>query len=99
MVCSSYSLLLHRGRGRRVGGQSGGVPIGIRRVGGLERRIAIRPRLVAGGGLGASAPGLELVGRDRLHLDRHEGMIDAADLVALAVEGARAVDLDPALVV
>src|SRR6516164_2633175 len=76
-----------------------------RRVGGIRRirnrcdvhraGAIVMPRKLR---LGVDQPALERVLGDRLDLYRHKGVIDAADLVALTVIGARTIDFHPALV-
>src|ERR1700732_5393707 len=80
----------------------------VRSLGSKAPNIAVAAHGIAFGGLLLRAhiperfrilePAVEIVLRDRLDLDRHEGMVDAADLVALAVIGAGAVDPHPAFV-
>src|SRR5579883_3183678 len=49
--------------------------------------------------LGVAEPFGEVVLRYHPDFDRHEVVVDAADLIALAIEGAGALELHPALVV
>src|SRR5271166_3353257 len=48
--------------------------------------------------LGVHQPMLERILRHRFDLYRHKGVIDATDLVALSVIGARVLDSHPALI-
>src|SRR5579875_2858452 len=64
-------------------------------VGGESQRAAVVARILL---LGVGRPFGEILGRDRMDFNRHEGMVDAADLVALAVIDAGPLDLEPGLV-